>query len=126
MTAFAVVFGILFGGAGYVVFRALLMGFFTVAPNEVAVIKSSAERTAAVEFARAGAVRPFIVGKAIQEISEDPEILRAVFEILETQKMLEGDVDLTLLPDHRNDLLTNLLAASDRPTDGKTLGALHG
>ncbi len=79
--------------------------------NQVAVIKSSAERTAAVEFARAGAVRPYIVGKAIQEVSSDPEILNAVFEILETQKMLEGDVNLTLLPADHDGLLARLLAA---------------
>jgi len=52
------------------------------------------------------------VGKAIQEVSEDPEILEAVFEILETQKMLEGEVDLTLLPRDRDGFLTNLLAAA--------------
>jgi hypothetical protein len=79
--------------------------------NQVAVIKSSAERTAAVEFARAGAVRPYIVGKAIQEVSSDKEILDAVFEILETQKMLEGDVNLTLLPSDADPLLGKLLAA---------------
>jgi len=79
--------------------------------NQVAVIKSSAERTAAVEFARAGAVRPYIVGKAIQEVSSDSEILNAVFEILETQKMLEGDVNLTLLPADHDGLLARLLAA---------------
>ena len=80
--------------------------------NQVAVIKSSAERTAAVEFARAGAVRPYIVGKAIQEISTDKEILNAVFEILETQKMLEGDVHLTILPKESDSLLGKLLAAN--------------
>jgi regulator of protease activity HflC (stomatin/prohibitin superfamily) len=84
--------------------------------NQVAIIKSSAERTAAVEFARAGAVRPYIVGKAIQEVSEDPEILEAVFEILETQKMLEGEVELTLLPRDRDGFLTNLLAATPAAT----------
>jgi len=80
--------------------------------NQVAIIKSGAERTAAVEFAKAGAVRPFIVGKAIHEIAADPEILSAVFEILETQKMLEGNVDLTLLPADGDGLLAKILAAA--------------
>lgn len=84
--------------------------------NQVAVIKSSAERTAAVEFARAGAVRPYIVGKAIQEVSQDKEILSAVFEILETQKMLEGDVTLTLLPPDPENLLGKLLASGQKQT----------
>ncbi|MCX7869433.1 MAG: SPFH/Band 7/PHB domain protein [Terrimicrobiaceae bacterium] len=81
--------------------------------NQVAVIKSGAERTAATEFARAGAVRPYIVGRAIHEIAQDPEILDAVFQILETKKMLEGDVDLTLLPPDKEGLLAKLLAAED-------------
>jgi regulator of protease activity HflC (stomatin/prohibitin superfamily) len=79
--------------------------------NQVAVIKSSAERTAAVEFAKAGAVRPFIVGKAIHEVATDPEILDAVFQILETNKMLDGNVDLTLLPAEGEKLLAKLVAA---------------
>jgi regulator of protease activity HflC (stomatin/prohibitin superfamily) len=79
--------------------------------NQVAIIKSGAERTAAAEFAHASAVRPYLVGKAIQEIAKDKEILNTVFEILETQKMLEGDVELTLLP--RDNLLAKLLAAGN-------------
>ncbi len=66
--------------------------------NQVDLIKSAAEKEAAAEFARAGAMRPFVVGSALQQIAEDPEILAAMFEILETQKMLEGEVDLTLIP----------------------------
>lgn len=84
--------------------------------NQVAIIKSSAERTAAKEFAHAAAVRPYLVGKAIQEISEDKEILNAVFEILETEKMLDGDVDLTLIPKEKDGLLTRLLAAQEEAT----------
>lgn len=79
--------------------------------NQVAIIKSGAERTAAAEFAHAAAVRPYLVGKAIQEIARDKEILETVFQILETEKMLDGDVDLTLVP--RDSLFARLLA-SDR------------
>jgi regulator of protease activity HflC (stomatin/prohibitin superfamily) len=79
--------------------------------NQVAIIKSGAERTAAAEFARAAAVRPYLVGKAIQEIAKDKEILDTVFEILETEKMLDGDVELTLVP--REHLFARLLAAGD-------------
>ena len=84
--------------------------------NQVAIIKSGAERTAAAEFAHAAAVRPYLVGKAIQEIAMDKEILEAVFQILETEKMLDGDVDLTLVP--RESLFARLLA-----TQGAALGA---
>jgi regulator of protease activity HflC (stomatin/prohibitin superfamily) len=79
--------------------------------NQVAVIKSSAERTAAVEFAHAAAVRPYVVGKAIQEISQEPEILNAVFEILETEKLLDGEIELTLIPKDKDALLAKLIAA---------------
>ena len=79
--------------------------------NQVAIIKSGAERTAAAEFAHASAVRPYLVGKAIQEIAKDKEILNTVFEILETEKMLDGDVELTLVP--RDNLFAKLLAAGN-------------
>jgi regulator of protease activity HflC (stomatin/prohibitin superfamily) len=79
--------------------------------NQVAIVKSGAERTAAKEFAHAAAVRPHLVGSAIQEIATDPEILEAVFGILETEKMLEGEVELTVVPKDKNALLSRLLAA---------------
>ena len=83
--------------------------------NQVAIIKSGAERTAAKEFAHAAAVRPYLVGTAIQEIASDTEILNTVFEILETEKMLEGGGELTLIPKDGDGLLAKLLAA-EKPT----------
>ena len=59
--------------------------------NQVSIITSTAERQAAVEFAKAAAMRPQIVGEALQEISQDPEIADAMFEILENEKMIEGE-----------------------------------
>ncbi|GAB4248466.1 MAG: SPFH domain-containing protein [Candidatus Methylacidiphilales bacterium] len=80
--------------------------------NQVAIITSAAERQAAIEFAKAAAMRPYIVGVALQEISQDPEVAAAMFEILENQKMLEGNVDVTLIPPTlRSDFLTQSLAA---------------
>lgn len=79
--------------------------------NQVAIIKSGAERTAAKEFAHAAAVRPYLVGTAIQEIAADKEILNTVFEILETEKMLSGEGELTLIPGDSDALLAKLLAA---------------
>lgn len=79
--------------------------------NQVAIIKSGAERTAAKEFAHASAVRPLLVGAAIQEISQDKDILDAVFEIMETEKMLAGEAEVTLIPKDRDQLLAKLLAA---------------
>ena len=66
--------------------------------NQVNLITSTAERQAAVEFARAGAVRPQVVGQALNRIHEDPEIASTLFAILETQQMLAGEAQLTLIP----------------------------
>jgi len=79
--------------------------------NQVSIITSSAERLAAKELAKAAAMRPRIVGAGLQEISRDPEIARATFDILEAQKMLEGEADITLIP-KGNDLLRQLEASS--------------
>jgi regulator of protease activity HflC (stomatin/prohibitin superfamily) len=75
--------------------------------NQVSVITSAAERTAAVEFARAGAIRPEIVGAALREIGKDPEIANAMFELLELQRVIDGPGKLTLLPPNaKQDLFT--------------------
>ena len=58
--------------------------------NQVSIITSTAERQAAIEFAKAAAMRPQIVGAALEKISQDAEIARAMFEILETEKIIEG------------------------------------
>ena len=78
--------------------------------NQVSIITSTAEREAAIEFARAAAMRPQIVGAALQKISKDPEVAASLFEILENQKILEGEARLSLVP-AKNELLTQLLAA---------------
>jgi len=66
--------------------------------NRVNVIRSGAERQAAVEFAKAAATRPRIVGTALARIGADPQIASALFEVLETQKLQEAQVEVTMLP----------------------------
>jgi len=66
--------------------------------NQVSIITSTAERQAAIEFAKAGALRPQIVGEALQKIAQDPEVMEAMFEMLETQRLIEGNGRLTLVP----------------------------
>lgn len=78
--------------------------------NQVSIITSTAERKAAVEFAKAAAIRPQLVGEALQKISQDPETADAMFTVLETQKLLQGDARLTLVP-ASGGLLPSLLAA---------------
>jgi regulator of protease activity HflC (stomatin/prohibitin superfamily) len=84
--------------------------------NQVSIITSSAERTAAVAFAQAAVIRPKMIGAALTEISGDTAVANALFEILETQKMLENKGKLTLFadPGHRP-ILADLLAS--RQTD---------
>jgi len=79
--------------------------------NQVNIIRNTAERLAAVEFGKAAAVRPAIVGKAMAEINADPQVAETMFEILETQKMVEGEGRITLLRLKEEALLTDLLAA---------------
>jgi regulator of protease activity HflC (stomatin/prohibitin superfamily) len=78
--------------------------------NQVSIITSTAERQAAIEFAKAAAMRPRIVGEALQKISTDREILDAMFEILEMQSILEGQARVTFVP-QRSELLSQLLVA---------------
>jgi regulator of protease activity HflC (stomatin/prohibitin superfamily) len=80
--------------------------------NQVSIITSTAERQAAIEFAKAAALRPQIVGAALEKISQDPEIARAIFDILETEKIIEGQADITLVPQN-GELLPQILAARE-------------
>jgi len=95
--------------------------------NQVNIITSTADRQAAVEFAKAAAIRPRIVGQAMQSISADPQVATAMFEILETQRILEGkgetelavknyERSLELNPDNQNakDQLKNLKKDRER------------
>jgi regulator of protease activity HflC (stomatin/prohibitin superfamily) len=78
--------------------------------NQVNIITSTADRQAAIEFAKAGAIRPKIVGEAMQSIAQEPEVSNALFEILETQRILDGKNQLTLVPPN-SALLSQLIAA---------------
>lgn len=82
--------------------------------NQVSIITSTAERQAAIEFAKASAVRPQIVGAALQTISKDPDILRALFESLETQNIIDGQASITLVPKNSG-MLNQLIAAAQNP-----------
>jgi hypothetical protein len=56
-------------------------------------------------------MRPNIVGSALSEISTDPVISEAMFEILETQSLLEGKAEIVMVPQGQR-LLTELLAVA--------------
>lgn len=89
--------------------------------NQVSIITSSADRQAAIAFAKAAALRPQIVGEALRRISQDPEVATAVFEVLEVQKLQESSARVTLIPEaQKGDLLTQMLAAAPPGTPSST------
>ena len=84
--------------------------------NQVSVITSSAEREAAIEFAKAAAIRPATLGQALQEISREPAVAQALFDVLETQRILAGNARFTLLPSGPHSrILADLLAVEGSP-----------
>ncbi len=78
--------------------------------NQVNIITSTAERNAAVEFAKAATVRPAVIGQALADIAKNPEVSQAMFEILETQELLASKAQLTLIPAGSEKILAELLA----------------
>jgi regulator of protease activity HflC (stomatin/prohibitin superfamily) len=89
--------------------------------NQVSVITSSAERQASIEFAKASAIRPATLGQALRTIAQDPAVSGALFEILETQKLLESGARLTLLAaGSQNRILSDLLASQKPGGRGTT------
>lgn len=90
--------------------------------NQVSIITSTAERQAAIEFAKAGAIRPEIVGAALEKISQDRDVSAALFEVLETQRIIASEGRVTLLPEQCG-LLGQLLAAGTSAPEPAKAGA---
>jgi len=86
--------------------------------NQVSIITSTAERQAAIEFAKAAAMRPEIVGVALEKISQDPEISNTMFEILETQNIIDGKAEITLVPRNQQ-FLGSIMASQGNTPAGK-------
>jgi regulator of protease activity HflC (stomatin/prohibitin superfamily) len=79
--------------------------------NRVNIIRSAADRQAAIELAKAGAMRPRIVGSAIAQIARRADVCNALFDVLEIQQLTwaEGLVVQVLPPGA--DLLAQISAA---------------
>lgn len=82
--------------------------------NQVNIITSTAEQRASIEFAKAAAMRPQIVGAALQKISQDGDISNALFETLETQNIIDGQASITLIPKNSK-FLGELVASQSKP-----------
>ena len=70
----------------------------------------------ALEFAKAAAIRPGTLGQALQEIAQEAAVSNALFDVLETQKLTQGDAQLVMVSSGgQARLLTELLAATPSP-----------
>lgn len=89
--------------------------------NRVSVIRSEADRKSAIEFAKADAVRPQIVGEALREISKDNEVASALFEVLETERILKNnEAKITIIPASANSELGRSIMAANSVDAGKS------
>jgi len=68
--------------------------------NQVKIITGTAEKEAAIDFGKASAIRPHIVGKMLNDISKDQEVCETLFEVLEIERMIASKVPLHILPNH--------------------------
>jgi len=65
--------------------------------NQVNIITNTAEREAAKDFGKAAAIRPNVVGKMLKNISEDADVCEALFEVLETNRIVSNRIPMYLL-----------------------------
>ncbi len=78
--------------------------------NQVSIIASTAEREAAVDFGKAAAIRPKIVGETLRLIAEDEDVAVAMFEILETGKIINANIPIEIIP-QGNEILDQLMVS---------------
>jgi regulator of protease activity HflC (stomatin/prohibitin superfamily) len=79
--------------------------------NRVNILRSAADREAAIELAKAAAMRPRIVGAAIAKIAERADVCDALFDVLEIQQLTNAeDLSVQIIPKGA-DLLRQLSAA---------------
>ena len=83
--------------------------------NRVNIIRSAADRQAAIELAKAGAMRPRIVGSAIAQIARRADVCDALFDVLEIQQLTWAEgLTVQVIPTGA-DLLAQMSAALTRP-----------
>jgi len=65
--------------------------------NQVSVIQNTAEKKAANDFGEASAIRPRLVGELFSEISQDPDVSVALFEIMESTRIVLNKTSIRLV-----------------------------
>ncbi|MBK1647428.1 SPFH domain-containing protein [Rhabdochromatium marinum] len=67
--------------------------------NRVGLIKSQTAYKVSQKMAEAAATRPAVVGAALNEIAgKDPEVLNAVLDVMETERLIESRAEVDVLP----------------------------
>jgi regulator of protease activity HflC (stomatin/prohibitin superfamily) len=67
--------------------------------NRVGLIRSETANKVSEKMAEAKSTRPGVVGRALNEIAGgDPEILRAVLEVMEAEQLLSSSASVDMLP----------------------------
>ena len=68
--------------------------------NRVGLIRSETAHKVSQKMAEAGAMRPQIVGDALNEIAkQDPEILKSVIKVMEIDKLVESGAEVEVVPE---------------------------
>lgn len=74
--------------------------------NRVGLIQSQTAFKVSTKMAEAASMRPEVVGRVLNGIGkQDPEILNAVLEVMETEKLLESKAKVDVIPSSANYLL---------------------
>jgi hypothetical protein len=60
-----------------------------------------------------------MIGQALREIGQDPDVLNAVFATLEVERLIKANAEITLIPDQASETLVSLLAAPGRSQEVK-------
>jgi len=77
--------------------------------NRVGLIRSETAKKVSTKMAEAAAARPRIVGGTLNTIAaEDPEILEAVMDVMETEKLLSSNAPLDIVPSRGANVLLQL------------------
>ena len=62
--------------------------------NQVNIIAGTAEKEAAIDFGKASAIRPKIVGEMLRVISQDQDVCETLFEVLEIERIISNNIPL--------------------------------
>jgi regulator of protease activity HflC (stomatin/prohibitin superfamily) len=68
--------------------------------NQVSIITNTAEREAAIDFGKASAIRPNIVGEMLNAISQDSDVCKTLFEILEINRTVSNKTPIHIVNQH--------------------------